>query len=77
MSTENAPSVDVLKTQATDAVRKVSDTIHDQANVLRDTAAGVVDARDQVGLVEKILIFLVEAAEIDQRRTPERAIRAE
>jgi len=41
MSTENAPSVDVLKTQATDAVRKVSDTIHDQANVLRDTAAGV------------------------------------
>jgi ElaB/YqjD/DUF883 family membrane-anchored ribosome-binding protein len=41
MSTENAHAADVLKAQASEAVRKVSDTIHDQANVLRDTAAGV------------------------------------
>jgi ElaB/YqjD/DUF883 family membrane-anchored ribosome-binding protein len=32
---------DALKAQASEAVRKVSETINDQANVLRDTAAGV------------------------------------
>ncbi len=41
MSTENAQPVDDLKAQATQAVRKVSDTFNDQANALRDTAAGV------------------------------------
>ena len=41
MSTENAHTADALKTQASETVRKVSETIHDQANVLRDTAAGV------------------------------------
>jgi len=37
-SESNHPS-EVLKAQASEAVRKVSDTITDQANVLRDTAA--------------------------------------
>ena len=40
-STDPAIPVDVLKAQASEAVRKVSETINDQANVLRDTAAGV------------------------------------
>ena len=38
-NTESVPSTDVLKAQASEAVRKVSETINDQANVLRDTAA--------------------------------------
>ena len=40
MSTNNhsANPAEVLKAQASEAVRKVSDTINDQANVLRDTA---------------------------------------
>jgi ElaB/YqjD/DUF883 family membrane-anchored ribosome-binding protein len=37
--TESTNPADVLKTQASEAVRKVSDTLSDQANVLRDTAA--------------------------------------
>jgi len=43
MSTTNGPSipVDDLKTQASEAVRKVGDTLNEQANLLRDTAAGV------------------------------------
>ena len=41
MSTANSHPAEDLKAQASEAVRKVSDTIHDQANVLRDTAAGV------------------------------------
>jgi len=40
-STDPANPADVLKAQASEAVRKVSETINDQANVLRDTAAGV------------------------------------
>ena len=36
--TESNNPADVLKVQASDAVRKVSDTLTDQANVLRDTA---------------------------------------
>ena len=40
-STDSANPADVLKVQASEAVRKVSETINDQANVLRDTAAGV------------------------------------
>ena len=40
-STDPAHAADVLKVQASEAVRKVSETINDQANVLRDTAAGV------------------------------------
>jgi ElaB/YqjD/DUF883 family membrane-anchored ribosome-binding protein len=41
MSTKTDPHnpADVLKAQASEAVRKVSETINDQANVLRDTAA--------------------------------------
>jgi ElaB/YqjD/DUF883 family membrane-anchored ribosome-binding protein len=41
MSTKTDPNnpADVLKAQASEAVRKVSETINDQANVLRDTAA--------------------------------------
>jgi len=39
--TDPAQPADVLKAQASEAVRKVSETINDQANVLRDTAAGV------------------------------------
>jgi ElaB/YqjD/DUF883 family membrane-anchored ribosome-binding protein len=38
-STDSTHSADVLKAQASDAVRKVTETINDQANVLRDTAA--------------------------------------
>jgi ElaB/YqjD/DUF883 family membrane-anchored ribosome-binding protein len=38
-NTESANPAEVLKTQATEAVRKVGETITDQANVLRDTAA--------------------------------------
>ncbi len=38
-STDSTNPADVLKAQASDAVRKVSDTITGQANVLRDTAA--------------------------------------
>ena len=37
--TESNNPADVLKTQASEAVRKVSDTLTDQANVLRDTAS--------------------------------------
>jgi ElaB/YqjD/DUF883 family membrane-anchored ribosome-binding protein len=40
MSTGADPSqpVDVLKAQASEAVRKVSETLNVQANILRDTA---------------------------------------
>jgi ElaB/YqjD/DUF883 family membrane-anchored ribosome-binding protein len=40
MSTSPVPAdpVDELKSQASEAVRKVSATINDQANILRDTA---------------------------------------
>ena len=40
MSTNPLPGipVDEIKAQASEAVRKVSETITDQANVLRDTA---------------------------------------
>lgn len=38
MSTKT-DSAEVLKAQASEAVRKVGETINDQANVLRDTAA--------------------------------------
>ncbi len=43
MSTSTEPShpADALKAQASEAVRKVSETINDQANVLRDTATSV------------------------------------
>jgi ElaB/YqjD/DUF883 family membrane-anchored ribosome-binding protein len=37
-STGSTHSTDVLKAQASEAVRKVSETLNDQANVLRDTA---------------------------------------
>jgi len=37
--TEPAHPADALKAQASEAVRKVSETLNDQANVLRDTAA--------------------------------------
>jgi len=40
-STDPAQPADVLKAQASEAVRKVSETINDQANILRDTAVGV------------------------------------
>jgi len=40
-STDAANPADALKAQASEAVRKVSETLNDQANVLRDTAAGV------------------------------------
>ena len=40
-STDSANPADALKAQASEAVRKVSETIDDQVNVLRDTAAGV------------------------------------
>ncbi len=36
---ESANPADALKSQASEAVRKVSESITDQANVLRDTAA--------------------------------------
>ncbi len=41
MSTKPVPAdpVDDLKAQASEAVRKVSESINDQANVLRDTAS--------------------------------------
>jgi len=41
MSTSIDPShpTDALKAQASEAVRKVSETLNDQANILRDTAA--------------------------------------
>ena len=41
MSTTPDPAhaADALKAQASEAVRKVSETINDQANVIRDTAA--------------------------------------
>jgi ElaB/YqjD/DUF883 family membrane-anchored ribosome-binding protein len=38
MSTSTDPA-EALKAQASEAVRKVGETINDQANVLRDTAA--------------------------------------
>jgi ElaB/YqjD/DUF883 family membrane-anchored ribosome-binding protein len=38
-STEPAHPSDALKAQASEAVRKVSETLNDQANVLRDSAA--------------------------------------
>ncbi len=38
-NTESTNPAEVLKAQASEAVRKVSDTISDQANVLRDTAS--------------------------------------
>lgn len=39
--TEPAQPADALKAQASEAVRKVSETLNDQANVLRDTAVGI------------------------------------
>ena len=41
MSTRTDPAhpAEALKAQASEAVRKVSETLNDQANVLRDTAA--------------------------------------
>jgi ElaB/YqjD/DUF883 family membrane-anchored ribosome-binding protein len=38
-STDSTNPADVLKAQASEAVRKVGETINDQANVLRDTAS--------------------------------------
>jgi ElaB/YqjD/DUF883 family membrane-anchored ribosome-binding protein len=38
MSTLNDPA-EILKAQASETVRKVSDTLNEQANSLRDTAA--------------------------------------
>jgi ElaB/YqjD/DUF883 family membrane-anchored ribosome-binding protein len=38
-TTDPAHAADALKAQASEAVRKVSETLNDQANVLRDTAA--------------------------------------
>jgi len=38
-SIDPAHTADALKAQASEAVRKVSETINDQANVIRDTAA--------------------------------------
>jgi ElaB/YqjD/DUF883 family membrane-anchored ribosome-binding protein len=38
-STESSNPAEVLKTQASEAVRTVSDTINDQANAIIDTAA--------------------------------------
>jgi len=40
-STDAAHPADALKAQASEAVRKISETINDQANVLSDTAVGV------------------------------------
>ena len=40
-STESSHPGEVLKAQASEAVRTVSETINDQANVLSDTAVGV------------------------------------
>jgi len=43
MSTTSDPAhaAEALKAQASEAVRKVSETINDQANVIRDTTASV------------------------------------
>ena len=38
-STDSSHPADALKAQASEAVRKVSETLNDQANVLRDTTA--------------------------------------
>ena len=38
-STDSTNPSDALKAQASEAVRKVSETLNDQANVLRDTAS--------------------------------------
>ena len=38
-SSDAVQAADALKAQASEAVRKVSETLNDQANVLRDTAA--------------------------------------
>jgi len=38
-NTDPAKSAEALKAQASEAVRKVNETISDQANVLRDTVA--------------------------------------
>jgi ElaB/YqjD/DUF883 family membrane-anchored ribosome-binding protein len=38
-STDPAHPAEALKAQASEAVRKVSETLNDQANILRDTAA--------------------------------------
>jgi ElaB/YqjD/DUF883 family membrane-anchored ribosome-binding protein len=40
MSTSNDPA-ELLKAQASEAVRKVGDTLNEQANTLRDTATSV------------------------------------
>ncbi|MCE0522867.1 MAG: hypothetical protein LV480_08140 [Methylacidiphilales bacterium] len=40
-STDSTRPAEALKAQASEAVRKVSETLNDQANILRDTAAGV------------------------------------
>lgn len=37
-STDPAHTSEALKAQASEAVRKVSETLNDQANILRDTA---------------------------------------
>jgi ElaB/YqjD/DUF883 family membrane-anchored ribosome-binding protein len=38
-STDSTHPSDALKAQASEAVRKVSESLNDQANVLRDTAS--------------------------------------
>jgi ElaB/YqjD/DUF883 family membrane-anchored ribosome-binding protein len=40
-STDPVHPAEALKAQASEAVRKVSETLNDQANILRDTATGV------------------------------------
>ena len=40
-TTDSSNPADALKAQASEAVRKVSESINDQANVLRDTTASV------------------------------------
>ena len=42
-----------------------------------DVAAGIDDAADHVGLIEEIFVFLVEAAEFDQRLAAKRTVRAQ
>ncbi|MEI9998454.1 MAG: hypothetical protein WDO13_04475 [Verrucomicrobiota bacterium] len=37
-STESNNPAEALKAQASDAVRRVSETLNDQANIIRDTA---------------------------------------
>ncbi len=39
MSTDPAQPVEALKAQASEAVRKVSESLNDQAQILRDTAS--------------------------------------